>query len=78
MKDDIISSVLPEDLENELPQGFSIVGHIGESCSHGNFVPSSTFISASESARTLSSLPKADRRYPSGQKPQYPYRDQQN
>ena len=29
--DDIISSILPESVDDEIPTGFSVVGHIGES-----------------------------------------------
>ena len=28
-QDDIMSSILPEDEQDELPSGFTIVGHIG-------------------------------------------------
>jgi len=30
MADDIMSAILPEDDQDELPTGFSVVGHIGK------------------------------------------------
>ncbi len=45
-KDDIISSIIPEDEQDELPSGFTSVGHVGKF----SLLPSRRFVDLGASA----------------------------
>ena len=74
-----MTAILPEEEQDELPTGFTIVGHVGmkpETLISSSQSHHLTFNSAPQSPRKLPPLQKPHRHGPPRQKPHHPHGNQ--